>query len=133
MYSQPGVTASLIACYYEGITSPRRHTEGLQQIAEQLNCDHANLTIWDRAGNWGRTHRAMRCKNGWQLGLEENIQAAGELRAQVDKMEPGQWRIHENLQTAAPETLITVNRRSELRLDFLVSIRLLSVQGAEFF
>jgi DNA-binding CsgD family transcriptional regulator len=133
MYSQPGVTASLIACYYEGITAPRRHTEGLQQIAEQLNCDHANLTIWDRGGNWGRTHRAMRRNNGWQLGVEENGQSARELRTQVDRMEPGQWQIHESLHTALPEANIIANRRSVSRFDSMLCIRLLSVQGAEIF
>ncbi len=133
MYSQPGVTASLIACYYEGITAPRRHTEGLQQMAEQLNCDHANLTIWDRTGNWGRTHHAMRRNNGWQLGVEENGQSAVALRAQVDRMEPGQWQIHESLHIALPEANIIANRRSMSRLDSMLSIRLLSVQGAEIF
>lgn len=133
MYSQPGVTASLIACYYEGITAPRRHAEGLQQMAEQLNCDHANLTIWDQSANWGRTHRAMRRNNGWQLGVEENGQSFLELRAQVDRMEPGQWQIHESLHTDAPEANIIANRRSVSRLDSMLCIRLLSVQGAEIF
>lgn len=135
MYTQPGVTASLIACFYEGITAPRRHSEGLQLMAEQLDCDHASLTIWDSAGNWARTHRALRRNNCWQLGVEENSQPAVELRALVDQMEPGQWQVHENfLASAADAGADEINRCSTAaHLNSSLCIRLLSTQGAEFF
>lgn len=134
MQLQSGLTASLVASCYEGITTPHRYAEGLQQMAELLGCNHASLSIWDGAGSWGRIHRAVRKKNCWQLGVEENVQPAVNMRALVARMKPGEWQIHEHrLALAASEHGLIVDCGAAQQLDSALCIRLLSTHGTEVF
>lgn len=122
------VPASLFACYAEGITTPRRTTEGLQQMAELLGCEQASLVMWDGALAWGCSHHASRQPDGWKLHLDDKALPAWPTRQLVANMVSGTWQIVEKSSRA--------DKQASLRTpvsESLLCMRILSGKGAEAF
>lgn len=91
------VDPDLLACFYEGISQPKRLVQGLQRLAVLLDCECVSLRIWDRRGHWGYAAQALHEGGRWTLDTDDSDQPEPGLRALVDKFEPGQWKRLERL------------------------------------
>lgn len=89
---------SLLACFYEGISKPKRLGEGLQRMGQLLDCDRVSLRIWDRRGQWGCRSEVARRDSDWTLETTDSELPAPALRALLKNFEPGQWKLLEQFQ-----------------------------------
>lgn len=122
------VPASLFASYAEGITTPRRTTEGLKQMAELLGCELASLALWDSGLAWGTSHQACRQQGGWQLKLDDKILPTPATRQRVANMEKGKWQILEKFRQVEQQ-----GAGSEQAAEAVLCMRLPGAKGAEAF
>ena len=103
----------LLASFYEGISRPQRFAQGLQRIGELLGCERVSMRVWDRRGGWGCASDALLRDGHWELKTIDDQFPEPALRALVGKLEPGKWKLVEQLHHAAPLAGGEARRRSE--------------------
>ncbi len=96
------IDIQLLASFYEGISKPQRFAQGLQRMAEQLQCERVSLHIWDRRGDWSCGSEAIRRDGDWILSSNDDALPDPALRALISKFEPGSWKLLEQLHRSTP-------------------------------
>ena len=102
MSPSSSIDIQLLASFYEGISKPQRFAQGLQRMAEQLQCERVSLHIWDRRGDWSCVSEAIRRDGNWTLSSNDEALPDPALRALISKFEPGSWKLLEQLHRSTP-------------------------------
>ncbi len=98
------VDPSLLSCFYEGISKPRRLAHGLRRLGEMLDCERVSLRIWDRRGYWASVVEALHVEDRWELRIDDGVQPEPLLRTLIRHVESGQWTRQEQPQLRAPKS-----------------------------
>lgn len=118
----------LLACFYEGISTPQRLGDGLQRMGQLLECDQVSLRIWDRRCHWGCRRDVIRRDHDWTLDASDSDLPEQALRALVKKFEPGQWKLVEPFRSGT-EPPADDQKPSDLPSRTLLCTRLLLPQA----
>ncbi len=122
------MSLGIITCWLEAMTVPRRYAEGLQKMAEMLNCRHASLSIWSRSGTWGQCYQATHMHDSWKLTMDEHAFPAADLQRQVRMIQAGTWKRYIQSQ---PQRANASSKASSMYADSLYYIRLIDSQNVD--
>jgi DNA-binding CsgD family transcriptional regulator/PAS domain-containing protein len=125
---QNSLAADLTTYWLEAITTPHRYAEGLQKMAEMLQCDHASLAVWGCTQAWGNLYQATRVDNHWKLSMNEHALPAAQLQRLVTTISPDTWKILERSQHEQMRTHAVLEKPPR---DSLVCIRIIDTHEAQ--
>lgn len=130
MQPQPAMPASLMTCWYEGITTPHRTAEGLQQLAQLFDCKHASLAVWGGRCDWGVLYQATYSQSGWKLTFDEHVLPSADQQKLVSNINPGKWQILQARHHLKPVSIAT---QAMTQIESALGIRINNGKGCEAF